>query len=180
MVNDSTWNAGAESESFEGKSRSHKKRESTALQKKGEELVALGPGIWKILPLPMDLAAALVEFKGMKNHEAKRRQMQYIGRLMRETDEEAMQALLSALEGLQTTSRSERDRLHRLESLRDALLSSEASVRESALPEALAASPSLNEARLRHLIEAALADREKQRPPKHARELFRYLREGIE
>ncbi len=82
----------------EDKSRSQKKRESSALQKKGEELAALGPGTWKLLPLPELLAEALRELQGMKNHEARRRQMQYIGRLMRETDEESMQALLCALD----------------------------------------------------------------------------------
>jgi len=84
------------------KSRSCKKRESTALQKRGEELAALGPGVWKTLPLPEGFLKALNDAARMKSHEARRRQMQYIGRLMREADPEAMDALLSALSDLQS------------------------------------------------------------------------------
>jgi ribosome-associated protein len=83
------------------KSRSRKKRESTALQKRGEELAALGPGSWKTLPLPEGLLEALSDLHRMKNHEARRRQMQYLGRLMREADSEEMDTLLSALDDLQ-------------------------------------------------------------------------------
>jgi ribosome-associated protein len=161
------------------KSRSLKKRESTALQKRGEELAALGPGVWKTLPLPTGLFEALHDFRSTKSHEAGRRQMQYIGRLMREADAGEMNALLAALDGLQATSRQEKDALHSLEALRERLLHPEETARDAALREALAASPALSEARLRHLAEAALAEREKQRPPKHARELFRYLRETL-
>ncbi|MCL1939846.1 MAG: DUF615 domain-containing protein [Desulfovibrionaceae bacterium] len=163
----------------EDKSRSLKKRESTALQKRGEELAALGPGVWKTLPLPAGLFEALHDFRSMKNHEAGRRQMQYIGRLMREADAGEMEALLSALDGLRAGSRQEKDALRALEALRERLLDPEEKTRDAAVREALAAAPALSEAKLRHLAEAALAEREKQRPPKHARELFRYLRESI-
>jgi len=84
------------------KSRSCKKRESTALQKRGEELAALGPGMWKTLPLPEGLFDALRDMQRMKSREARRRQMQYIGRLMREADQEEMDALLLALDELQS------------------------------------------------------------------------------
>jgi len=85
------------------KSRSCKKRESTALQKRGEALAALGPGAWKTLPLPEGLFEALNDMPRMKSHEAKRRQMQYIGRLMREAEPEEMDALLAALDDLQSS-----------------------------------------------------------------------------
>ena len=163
----------------DGKSRSRKKRESTALQKRGEELAALGPGVWKTLPVPEHIVAALGEWRGMKNHEARRRQMQYIGRLLREADEDALNTLLDALDGWNAASREERDAQHRIEAMRDALLNADEETRNRALQEALAAHPGLEEARLRHLREAALADKEKQRPPKHARELFRYLKESL-
>ena len=84
------------------KSRSRKKRESTALQKRGEFLAALGPGVWKTLPLPEGLLKALSDAQRMKSHEARRRQMQYIGRLMREASPEKTDALLSALDDLQS------------------------------------------------------------------------------
>ena len=59
-----------------GPSRSHKKRESTALQKRGEEMAALSPALWKQLPLTPEMRDALMEFQSLKSREAKRRQLQ--------------------------------------------------------------------------------------------------------
>jgi ribosome-associated protein len=115
----------------------------------------------------------------MKSHEAKRRQMQYIGRLMRETDAEEMDASLSTLDNLQTISRQEKEVLNAIEALRDKLLAPEEADRHLAVREVLASAPALSELRLRHLITAALLEREKQRQKKHARALFRYLREAL-
>jgi ribosome-associated protein len=67
----------------EKKSRSQKKRESAALQQAGERLARLSPAEWADLDLPEELSAALCELRGMRTREARRRQMQYIGRLMR-------------------------------------------------------------------------------------------------
>lgn len=84
----------------EEKSRSQKKRESTALQRMGEQLVGLSPTALETLRLPADLVVALEACRGMKTHEARRRQMQYIGRLMRELDaEDRLREALDALEG---------------------------------------------------------------------------------
>lgn len=163
---------------YQDKSRSRKKRESTALQERGEFLAALPQAVQKTLPLDADLAAALAEWRGLRTREAKRRHLQYIGRLMRELDTEAQNTLLGALDDLQSEGRRAAEGLHGLERTRDALLGTDEDGRETALRETLRACPALDEARLRHLIAAALADREKKRPPRHARELFRYLREA--
>lgn len=69
-------------------SRSQKKRDSTSLQKIGEEIANLAPAKLDELPLTEDLQAAIAEYKRITNREAKRRQLQYIGRLMREAQEE--------------------------------------------------------------------------------------------
>ena len=79
------------------KSRSQKKRESAALQEQGRFLAALSPAVWETLPLSRELVEALRDWRGMRTREAKRRQMQYIGRLMRELDEDAQSALPTAL-----------------------------------------------------------------------------------
>lgn len=70
-------------------SRSQKKRNSTALQTIGEELVELAPSQWAKLPLNDDILAALKESKNIRTKEAKRRHIQYIGRLMRESQVES-------------------------------------------------------------------------------------------
>lgn len=68
-------------------SRSQRKRDSAALQARGEELALLPPARQALLPLPPDLADALADFRAMSSREARRRQLQYIGRLMREADQ---------------------------------------------------------------------------------------------
>lgn len=65
-------------------SRSQKKRDSTAIQDVGEALVLLAPAKWDVLGVGEELREALMEFKNVKSKEAKRRQIQYIGRRMRE------------------------------------------------------------------------------------------------
>jgi ribosome-associated protein len=82
------------------KSRSQKKRESAALQEQGRILAALSPAVWETLPLSRELVGALREWRGMRTREAKRRHMQYIGRLMRELDEDTQNALPAALAAL--------------------------------------------------------------------------------
>ena len=161
------------------KSRSQKKRESSALQKRGEELVALSPALWEDLPLTDDLREALGEARTVKSREALRRQMQYIGRLMREMDEDGREALLDALDALKDAARDDAGLMRRLEGMRDELMTPDAVAREAAAARMAEEYPALDAARLRHLAEAALADREKKRPPRHARELFRYLRGGV-
>lgn len=70
-------------------SRSQKKRDSTELQKLGEELAGLAPAKLALLPLTEDLEHAFAEYRKLKSKEAKRRQLQYIGRLMREAQLES-------------------------------------------------------------------------------------------
>ena len=78
-------------------SRSQRKRDSAALQAAGEKLALLPPARQDKLPLPPDLAEALAAFRTMPSREARRRQLQYIGRLMREADEAGtLQAVLDA------------------------------------------------------------------------------------
>lgn len=75
-------------------SRSAKKRQSTSLQRLGEALLAMPAARRAQLPLPESLQQAIAAFMTMSSNEAKRRQKQYIGKLMREID---MAALLRAL-----------------------------------------------------------------------------------
>lgn len=74
-------------------SRSAKKRESTALQKLGEWLAKLKPEERAGLDLPADLLEALEQYGRMPDHESRRRQRQFIGRLMRELPPETVQNL---------------------------------------------------------------------------------------
>jgi ribosome-associated protein len=77
-------------------SRSAQKRRCLALQDIGERLTGLAPEILSNLGLPPALRDAVCRYSRMRGHEARRRQMQYIGRLMRELDEASLKALIQS------------------------------------------------------------------------------------
>ena len=156
------------------KSRSQKKRESTAMQRLGEDLAELSPATLATFALPPDLAEALALWRTLKTHEAKRRHMQYIGKLMRELDEP--EVLLEHMARLHDNKQRENKQFKYLEDLRAELLQADEAAREQAFQDTLARLPHVEAPRLRHLVEAALVEREKKRPPKAFRELFRYLK----
>ncbi len=110
------------------KSRSQKKRDSHALKDIGTELAKLTPGQLKKLPLNEDLQAALKEMARITDKEGRRRQGQYIGKLMRECDPAP---ILEALTRLKQGHNDDTALLHHAERLREALLSApEAEVKE--------------------------------------------------
>ena len=144
------------------------------MQKMGEELASLAPSVWHRLPLSPDLLAALEEHASMKGHETKRRHMQYIGRVMREhPDPEALLAAFAAeKDGQHANARA----FHHLEDLRAKLLHAEEAERDSALQETLARFPKADAAKLKHLVQGAIGEKQNNRPPRFSRELFRFLR----
>ncbi|MBQ7608677.1 MAG: DUF615 domain-containing protein [Desulfovibrionaceae bacterium] len=79
-------------------SRSAKKREAKALQTLGEELTHCTADILASLPLPPELTNAIADYANLSTHEAKRRQRQYIGRLMREADPELIEKIQRAVQ----------------------------------------------------------------------------------
>jgi ribosome-associated protein len=83
----------------EGPSRTDKKRESDALQAMGEDLLALSPARLQALALPDILADALAEARRLSNFEAKRRQMQYVGKLMRKLDDDTVERVRQVVKG---------------------------------------------------------------------------------
>lgn len=149
-------------------SKSQRKREMQSRQKLGEALLALAPAQLKKLTLPEELREAVVFAQGLKN-EARRRQLQFIGRLMRDIDPESIQAGLDALQG---NSRAETARLQRLERLREDFLTD-----EQAAGRILDAWPHADMQHLRSLRRNALNERKRGKPPRAYRELFRVLRQ---
>ena len=156
------------------KSRSQKKRESTAVQKIGTTLTTLSKSDLAALGLPDDLVAALLDWKKFPGHEAKRRQMQYIGRIMRDMDLEAIE---EALEDHLAPNRADAQKLHAIETLRDNLVNADDKARETLLATIAAQYPAAPITRLRHLATTAGIERTGKKPPKAYRELFRLLRD---
>ncbi len=99
-------------------SKTEMKNDMIVLQKLGEELVELKPSVLAKFPLPDDLAAAIKDAQRFKN-EARRRQLQYIGRLMRNIDPEPLQAALDKLRNKHSQNTAV---LHKLEQMRDRIV----------------------------------------------------------
>lgn len=150
-------------------SKTRRKKEMHALQDLGEALVALSGERLQRVPLPDALRDAVREAQRITRHGALRRQLQYIGKLMRGIDPEPIREALDALAG---TSRDEIARQHRIERLREELLADEAVL------EAIAGKwPGVDLQHLRVLRRNALKEQAEGRPPRAFRELFRMLRE---
>ena len=81
----------------EYKSRTQKKNEDRALQRLGEQLVALPSGHLETMELPDELLAAIEFARKIKNHGARRRQIQYIGALMRHIDPQPIETALERI-----------------------------------------------------------------------------------
>lgn len=150
---------------FEKPSKSQRKREMTALQKLGETLVSLSNTELDKIPLSEALSEAISEARRLKSHEAKRRQMQYIGRLMRDIDSKPIE---DALASIQLKAQLGKAHFHQIERWRDKLIAEG----DERLEEFLNQFPTVDHQHLRQLIRNA-----KQEKSGADTELFRYLRQ---
>ena len=150
-------------------SKTQLKKEMQDLQAVGEALVDLSPERLKKVPMPDALREAVLEAQRISKRGARRRQLQYIGRLMRGIEAEPIRAALDALTG---NSREEAARQHRAERLRSELLED-----EGVLFRIAETWPAADLQHLRVLRRNALKEQEKGKPPRAFRELFRELRE---
>ena len=151
------------------------KRDMTALQKLGEELVAHTAERLERVEMPDGLRTAIDDARRITDHEGRRRQMQYIGRLMRDVDPAPIRAALDAWTG---ASRAETALLHDLERWRENLLIDDDALMRFASEHTAVLNPSTMQ-QLRATIRAAKKERADQRPPKNYRELFRMVREIV-
>jgi ribosome-associated protein len=154
---------------YSGPSKSQRKREMTALQGLGAELAALSKERLAKIDMPERLHEALLEVQRISKHEAKRRQMQYIGKIMRDVDAAPLQEALDEINGVSAVANA---RQHRLERLRTRLMEDEAAFGDLARDH-----PGADIQHLRQLRRNALKEAEQGKPPRAFRELFRQLRE---
>ena len=150
-------------------SKSALKRAMTELQALGEDLVALSVDQIKKIDLPDDLREAVRAAKRITQHEAHRRQLQYIGKLMRGLDAEPIRAALDEINGVSAAATA---RMHALERLRIRFLDDEKVIGEIA-----AAHPDADLQQLRQLRRNTLREQAQGKPPRAFRELYRVLRE---
>lgn len=163
-------------------SKTDLKREMDALQELGKDLLTLRADLFERLQLPDKLQDALAEAKRITNFEGKRRQMQFIGKLMRKLDDGTIAAIEAALEEQRKPSAQATLALHQAELWRDRLIAD-----DDALTTWLQSAPDTDVQQLRTLIRQARKDAqavterpgEAQRHGKAYRDIFQMVRTAL-
>jgi len=176
MPNPNRGSCGFQSSEFEQEyerpSKTEMKRQSDALQDLGRELVEAPRDRVKRVPMPEDVRDVILECQNIKNHEGRRRQMQFIGKKMRTLSEEEVAIIKRTIEGWKGASKADTAALHALERRRDKLLAD-----DKALTALLEEAPHLDVQHLRTLIRNARKEQAENKPPKAYREIFQILKD---
>ena len=150
------------------KSKSAVKRELEAIRKMGSRLVDLPADQLNSLSDP-DLISAVQQAQKISKGSARKRQIQYIAKLLRQGNEEEVAALL---ERNDSSSREHTLKFHQLERWREQLMAGDLDV----IDEIAAAHPQLDRQHLRQLTRLAQREAAAEKGPSHFRKLFQYLK----
>ena len=150
-------------------SKSQRKRDANAAQKLGEDLLKLDPNELKTIELPENLSKALDDARRIKKQGGLKRQLQYIGKLMRNIE---LEPIHDAYQKIVNHYGKDIKELHRLEKWRDRLLTEG----DSALEDLINEAPDTDRQHLRQLIRQSKKETKLNKPPKSAREIFKYLK----
>ena len=176
MPNPNRGSCGFQSSEFEQEydrpSKSQLKREMTALQKLGEELIVESRDRVKRVPMPEDVRDAILECQQIKDHEGRRRQTQYVGKKMRTLEPHEIAEIQKTLDSWRGLSKADTAAMHALERHRDRLLKD-----DGALTELMAKHPELDVQQVRTMIRNARKEQAESKPPKAYREIFQLLKE---
>ncbi len=154
-------------------SKSELKRQMLALQKTGEALLNLTAAQLAEIPLSTAMREALELSKSLKHREAQRRQLQYIGKLMRTEEHEKIAAAVAELDD---KNRFFRQRFHHIEQLREQLIEDN----DNAFEEVLEQAPTIDRQHLRQLIRQAQKQQTAKKPGNASKKLFQYLRDALQ
>lgn len=157
---------------YDRPSKSQLKREMDALQKLGESLVAEPRDRIKRVPMPEDVRDAILECQQIKDHEGRRRQMQYVGKKMRTLEADEIAIIQKTIDSWHGASKAETAAMHALERRREKLLAD-----DQALTELLNRHPEVDAQHMRTLIRNARKEQAEHKPPKAYREIFQILKQ---
>jgi ribosome-associated protein len=158
---------------YDRPSKTQLKRDMTALQDLGKELAELPKEAFRKLPLPEALFDALTETRRINDHEGRRRQIQFVGKVMRRLGDDEVAALRLTLDKIRGVSRAETVKLHAIERWRDVLIES-----DEALTDFLQRYPESDVQQGRTLIRNARREAQQQGSPRYYRELFQWVKEA--
>jgi ribosome-associated protein len=157
---------------YDRPSKSQLKREMDALQKLGESLVNEPRDRVKRVPMPEDVREAILECQQIKDHEGRRRQMQYVGKKMRTLEADEIAIIQKTIDSWHGASKAETAAMHALERRREKLLAD-----DQALTELLNRHPDVDVQHMRTLIRNARKEQAENKPPKAYREIFQILKQ---
>jgi ribosome-associated protein len=157
---------------YDRPSKSELKRQMNDLQKLGEQLVAEPRDRVKRTPMPEELRDAILMCQSITDHGGRRRQLQFVGKMMRKLDDEEVAVIQRTIESWKGMSKAETAALHALERRRDKLLAD-----DNALTQLLEEHPQLDVQQLRTLIRNARKEQAENKPPKAYREIFQILKD---
>jgi ribosome-associated protein len=176
MPNPNRGSCGFQSNEFEQEydrpSKSQLKREMTALQKLGAELVAEPKERVMRVPMPEDVRDAILACQKIKDHEGRRRQLQYVGKKMRTLTEDEVAVIQRTIDSWRGASKAETAAMHALERRREKLLAD-----DGALTELKSEYPETDVQHMRTLIRNARKEQAESKPPKAYREIFQILKQ---
>ncbi len=155
---------------YDGPSKSQVKRDMLALQQLGERLMAMGPKDWTQFPLTPELLDGLDESRRIKGHNALRRHVRRLGKLLRSADAEAIQAIFTQMDQRHV---EENRRFQQMDRWRERLVEEG----DAALEAFLEVQPLADRSHLRQLIRQAQKERLEERPQAASRKIFKYLRD---
>ncbi|MBN3791321.1 ribosome-associated protein [Burkholderia sp. Ac-20353] len=156
---------------YDRPSKSQLKRDMHALQELGQALVDLPKDALKRMPMPEALGDAVREARRITDHEGKRRQLQYVGRVMRTLTDDETAALRTALDAQRGVNKAATARLHWIERTREQLLAN-----DDALTEFIHQHPDADVQEGRTLIRNARRETQQNKPPRYYRELFQWIK----
>lgn len=152
------------------KSKTQVKQEMLALQTLGEALVDAPLSVYKKFPIPEDLDLVIKETRKVTSHIARKRQLQYLGKVMRHVDVEPIQQAYDDWKS--GYKKIARDHQH-LEVVREKLIADDKEI----FNELIEKNPQCDIQQLRQLIRLAQQERKLEKPPKNYRKLFQFLKE---
>jgi ribosome-associated protein len=159
---------------YDGPSKSQLKRDMQALQDLGKRMLDLSNDQLDTLPISTTLRAAIEESRRIRQNEARRRHLQYIGKIIRQEDDP--EGLSRQIDAFYTGSEEHTRRHHLAERWRDRMIEEG----ESPVGEFLDYCKTADIQHLRNLARNARRDAQKEKTSGHPRKLFRYLRECID
>ena len=161
-----------EEQEIEYVSKSQMKRDMHALQALGKKLVDLSEENLRKMELPDDLLSAILEAKRIRQRGAGRRQLQYVGKLMRKVDAEVIQ---QHYDDITLQSNEAVNHLHKIEEWRNRLLEQGDHGLEAFLQE----HPTADRQQIRQLIRSTLSEQKQNKPKKAYRNLYQLLKTYI-